>query len=283
MQDTIVTIYCLCDDLLKGMQHRDDVQTRFSTAQVMTVPLVAASFFGGNNALARRFLHCHGYFSSTLSASRFNRRLHAISPNLWRTLFGLLGQVFTSLNQEQVYVADSLPIPVCDNMRIRRCRLYPPAGLRNTATDKMRGYIASKRRYFYGLRVHLLVTGRGEPVEFILAQGGEADLANFRKFELDLDSGSRIYADKSYQDSQEETFLQEVAQLEFWPQKYSNAKVPRPAWISFLADPLRKRIETSFCQITSLFPRHLKAVTAKGFELKIVCFLLAFSIYCLQK
>ncbi len=45
MQDTIVTIYCLCDDLLKGMQHRDDVQTRFSTAQVMTVPLVAASFF----------------------------------------------------------------------------------------------------------------------------------------------------------------------------------------------------------------------------------------------
>jgi hypothetical protein len=29
----------------------------------------------------------------------------------------------------------------------------------------------SKRRYFYGLRVHLVVTGAGEPVEFSLARG----------------------------------------------------------------------------------------------------------------
>ncbi len=81
------------DDVHRDDVHRDDVQTRFSTAQVMTVPLVAASLLHSWvatmlwNALARRFLHCHGYFSSTLSASRFNRRLHAISPNLRRTLF----------------------------------------------------------------------------------------------------------------------------------------------------------------------------------------------------
>jgi len=28
-----------------------------------------------------------------------------------------------------------------------------------------RGYVASKRRYFYGLRVHLVTTAAGEPVE----------------------------------------------------------------------------------------------------------------------
>jgi hypothetical protein len=32
MQDTIVTIYCLCDDLLKAMNHQDNQQTRFSSA-----------------------------------------------------------------------------------------------------------------------------------------------------------------------------------------------------------------------------------------------------------
>jgi len=283
MQDTITTIYCLCDDLLRAMNHQDDGQTRVSTAQVMTVPLVAASFFGGNNALARRFLQCHGYFSHSLSSSRFNRRLHAISASVWRTVFALLGQVFARCNAEQVYVVDSLPVPVCDNMRIGRCRLYPPPGEKNTSTHKMRGYIASKRRYFYGLRVHLLVTGRGEPVEFVLAQGGEADLVNFKTLPLDLEPHSRIYADKAYGSKPEELLLQEAGELEFLPQRRDNAKTPRPAWISFLADPARKRIETTFSQITGLFPRHIKAVTKKGFELKIVCFLLAFSIQCLDK
>lgn len=283
MQDTITTIYCLCDDLLHAMNHCDDRQTRFSTSQVMTVPLVAASFFGGNNALARRFLHSHGYFATDLSASRFNRRLHAIAPSVWRTLFALLGQVFAHCNREQVYVVDSLPIPVCDNMRIRRCRLYPAPSTHNTPQHKMRGYIASKKRYFYGLRVHLLVTRTGEPVEFVLAPGGESDLKNFKTLSLDLDPHSRLYADKAYGDKREEELLLEAAGIMFMPQRRDNARVPRPAWISFLADPTRKRIETSFSHITSLFPRHLKAVTAKGFELKIVCFLLAFSVYCLNR
>lgn len=33
----------------------------------------------------------------------------------------------------------------------------------------------SKQRYFHGLRVHLVVSGAGEPVEFALAAGSEAD------------------------------------------------------------------------------------------------------------
>jgi hypothetical protein len=49
-----------------------------------------------------------------------------------------------------------------------------------------RGYISSKRRYFYGLRVHLVVTGAGEPVEFSLVAGSEADVSVFRDLQLDL-------------------------------------------------------------------------------------------------
>lgn len=169
MEDTITTIYCLCDDLLHALHRHDDEQTRVSTSQVMTVPLVAASFFGGNMALSRRFLQEHGYFRHNLSASRFNRRLHAVPASVWRTLFSLLGEVFKQCNRSQTYIVDSMPVSVCDNMRINRCRLYPPPAKKNTATHKIRGYIASKRRYFYGLRVHLLITATGQPVEFTLA------------------------------------------------------------------------------------------------------------------
>ena len=58
---------------------------------------------------------------------------------------------------------DSLPVPVCVNIRIRRCRLYP---LKEPGANAFRAYVPSKRRCFYGLRVHLMVTGAGEPVEF---------------------------------------------------------------------------------------------------------------------
>ncbi len=107
-------------------------------------------------------------------------------------LFAALAEGFKkpSNNPEQTYVVDSLPIPVCDNIRIRRCRLYPP----QEHGGAFRGYIASKRRYFYGLRVHLVVTGAGEPVEFSLVAGSEADVSVFKDLELDLPEGSTLFA-----------------------------------------------------------------------------------------
>lgn len=61
---------------------------------------------------------------------------------------------------------------VCDNSSIiRRCRLH----LLKEHGEAFRGHIPSKRRYFYGLRVHLVVSGAGEPVGFALAAGSEAD------------------------------------------------------------------------------------------------------------
>ncbi len=90
---------------------------------------------------------------------------------------------------ECTYVVDSLPVAVYDNIRLRRCWLYP---LNRPSANAFRGYVPSKRRYFYGLRVHLMVTGAGEPVEFALAAGFEADVTISKESELDLPEGSII-------------------------------------------------------------------------------------------
>lgn len=173
MEDTIITTYYLCEESLKAVGHHDDRQVRLSTAEVMCTALVAAAFFGGNVEKTRSFLDEYGYIRKTISKSRFNRRLHAIDPHLWRILFDLLAEPFKRNNSEQTYAVDSLPVSVCDNIRIRRCRLYPF----EEHGGAFRGYVSSKRRYFYGLRVHLVlvVTGAGEPVEFsggVLFGGG---------------------------------------------------------------------------------------------------------------
>jgi Transposase DDE domain len=277
VDDTITTIYCLCDEFLKAIGHRDDPQARLTTAEVMTVALVAAAFFGGNVEQARRFLSEYGYVpAQKISKGRFNRRLHAIEPELWRGLFSVLAGVFKQRNAQGTYAVDSLPVAACDNIRIRRCRLYPP----EEHGGAFRGYIASKRRYFYGLRVHLVVTQAGEPVEFSLAAGSEADVSVFKDLELDLPEGSIICADKAYTDYDYEDLLEEVG-LHLKAQRKKNSKRPMAAWEEFLGKPVRQYIETVFGGLTGLFSKKIHAVTPRGFELKIVWFLLAVSIQCL--
>lgn len=274
MEDTIIATYCLCEEFLKATGHRDDPQARLSSAEVMTVALVASAFFGSNIERSRRFLHEHGYMPKMISKSRLNRRLHAIPASRWEALFGILAAFFKERERRGEYVVDSFPIPVCDNIRIRRSKLYEG--------ERFRGYVASKKRYFYGLRVHMLVTAEGgEPVEFFLEAASTNDNPVFKGFELDLPSGSVLYADKQYNDYQYEDLLKEAASIEMKPLRKKNSKRPFAPYVEYIQQRMRKRIETSFSQIAGLLPRKIHAVTAGGFELKIVCFILAFAIQVL--
>jgi hypothetical protein len=276
MDDTIITTYYLCDEFLKAIGHHDDQQVRLSTAEVMSVALVAATFFGGNVEASRSFLDEYGYIQKAISKSRFNRRLHAIDSSLWQQLFDLLAEVFKQNNSDQSYVVDSLPVAVCDNIRIRRSKLYPL----QEHGEAFRGYIASKRRYFYGLRVHLVSTASGEPVEFTLAAASEADISLFKELKLELPEGALICADKGYTDYHYEDLLEDVG-LRLKAQRRKRSKREMPAWVEFLSKPICQYIETVFSKLSAMLGGKIHAVTPRGFELKIVCFLLAFSIQCL--
>jgi hypothetical protein len=276
MDDAIITTYYLCDEFLKAIGHHDDPQVRLSTAEVMSVALVAATFFGGNVEASRSFLDEYGYIQKAISKSRFNPRLHAIDSSLWQQLFDLLAEVFKQNNSDQSYVVDSLPVAVCDNIRIRRSKLYPL----QEHGEAFRGYIASKRRYFYGLRVHLVSTASGEPVEFTLAAASEADISLFKELKLELPEGALICADKGYTDYHYEDLLEDVG-LHLKAQRRKRSKREMPAWVEFLSKPIRQYIETVFSKLSAMLGGKIHAVTPRGFELKIVCFLLAFSIQCL--
>jgi len=192
MDEKIITVYCLCEDLLKALGIWQDPQSQMSYAEVMTTAIVAAMFFGGNFERARTMLAEQGYIRGMLSKGRFNVRLHAISEETWKCLFHILAVTFKALKEEQEYIVDSFPVPVCDNIRIGRCQIYQE--------EEFRGKIASKRRFFYGLRVHLVITHTGQPVEFMLAPGSWNDVRGLKHLALDLPEGSKLYADRIYTD-----------------------------------------------------------------------------------
>jgi IS5 family transposase len=128
--------------------------------------------------------------------------------------------------------------------------------------------------------VHLLITGAGEPVEFSVVAASEAEVKVLKEMDLDLPTGATIHADKGYTDYHYEDLLEEVG-MRLLSQRKKRSKRPPSASTEFLAKPIRQYIETVFGKLSALFSRKIHAVTPKGFELKIVCFLLAFSIQCL--
>ena len=272
MDTQIVAIYCLCDDILKGLRHAEDKQRQMSDAEVMTTSLVAALFFGGNMERSRIFLQEHGYIPKMLEKSRFNRRQHRIA-GLFLAVFNLLGEVWKQLNRESVYIVDSFPISVCDNYRIRRCKIYHG--------EDWRGYQASKKRYYYGIKIHLMVTLQGQPVEFFLTPGSWSDTRALKMYNFDLPAGSLITGDKAYNDYEFEDLL-EVAGIELEPLRKKNSLRPAPPWINYLMSCYRKMVETSGSLIEQLLPKHIHAVTPQGFELKLALFVLAASFNFLK-
>lgn len=273
MDEQVITIYCLTDDFLHDLHHCEPPERTVSDAEVLTVALTAARFFGGNYAAAWRFLLSHRYLMRSLSPSQFGRRLHRLAPVLW-TLFGWLGELWKRTGEERVFTVDSCPIACCDNARIKRSRLYP---LEATG-GAFRGYTSSKRRFFYGLKVHALVNEHGLPVEVHLTPGSYNDTSELKNFGLDLPAGSVVYGDKAYNEYLTEDVLEEAGEVTLLPQRKKNSRRALPAWVAYLQQHYRKRIETSFSALERRLPKSIHAVTAQGFELKVFLFVLTLSL-----
>jgi hypothetical protein len=264
MELEIIAIYCWCDLLLKHLNAKEDVRSEMTNAEVITTAIVAVRLFSGNFENARHFLGEHGYIPTMLSKSRLNRRLHMLGPELISDIQRIIGGLFKAANPNQEYAVDSFPVPVCENIRIFHSRIY--------SQEKYRGYQASKKRYFYGLKVHMLVTVDGRPVEFILTPGSCADVSAFKELDLDLPEGATVYGDKAYTDYEEEDLLLEAAGIELKPQRKDNAKRRFDRCTEYIIDRQRKMVETVFSGIARLFPKHIHAVTSLGFELKVALF-----------
>jgi Transposase DDE domain len=213
----------------------------------------------------------YGYISQMGSKSRLSRRLHRLKE-VFVTLFNLLGSMGNTLNTDAVYVIDSLPVPVCDNIRIARSTLYPD--------KQFRGAIASKKRYFYGLKIQRMVTQDGRSVELFLTHGGFGDVDALKCSTDDVPDGAILYADRAYNDYEREDRLKEVEHIQLVPMRKKNSTRAFPPYVSFVQHYHRNRIETAGSLIEQLLPKSIHAVTSQGFELKVALFVIAYSVSC---
>ncbi|NEO30432.1 MAG: IS982 family transposase [Symploca sp. SIO3C6] len=269
MLNEIITVYAITDDLLKAIGHEDDCRREMSDAEIITTAVCAAMFFNGNHTQACCYMKDHNLVPGMLKKSRFNRRLHSNSM-LMNDLFHQIGMILKEASDSPQYLLDSFPVAMCDNIRIFNAKLIK--------SEDYRGYIASKKRYFYGVRVQLLTTKSGIPVEFVLMPGSASDVRALKALPLNLPAGSEVYTDSAYTDYIAEDDLEYTSKISLKVMRKHNSKRQDEPFNHYIKQSTRHYIETVFSAITCVLPKSIHAVTYKGFLLKLEAFIFAFTL-----
>ncbi len=266
LPDKVIAIYCFTDDLLKGIQHHTKEGCRTSDAEVITTALVSALLFKGNQSLSLTYMRSHNMAPRLPKKSGFTKRLHSLSELLWM-IFQQLGHLLKQLNVSHRYILDSFPLAVCHNIRIAHAKLLKG--------EAYRGFCASKQQYFFGVKVQVIVTEEGLPVEAIFVPGAEHDSQALSQLQWDFEPGDQIYDDSGYTSYLFEDIAKEAGIVVQTATKSNSHRKDEP-YVAYLKNHYRKRIETTFSGITDLFPKSLHCVSTKGFFLKALLFLLAY-------
>ena len=100
------------------------------------------------------------------------------------------------------YAVDSFPVSACDTPRITRARIFQGKEYHG------------KQRYFFGIKVHMIVSAcKGIPIEILFTPGSENDTTAFKRFSFDLPKESIIYGDRAYNSYEFEDFLADHAEI----------------------------------------------------------------------
>jgi len=270
METYITTVYVISDEVLRILSCKDDPQSQMSNAEIITFAIISAKFFHGNYKMARYFCQRLGLFPNILSHSRLIRRIHKISWIYWNAIFRFLALIFKQTIKEQCFAVDSFPVFSCQKNRIDKRKIF--------LERRYLGYAASKKRYFCGVKVHMVVTSEGHPIEILMRPGAESDINVLWEMELDIPPDSKLYADGAYNSFELEDILQDesIILLAKRGRKAKN-RIRTPMEEKEISSK-RQIVETTFSCITDLFPRNLRAKTEQGFLIKVFCSVLAYSV-----
>lgn len=271
-----ITTFVICDEILRIMGVKNDPQSKMSNSEIMTFTIIAAKYHYSNHRIASLMCKKTRLFPRILSSSRMNRRIHNIPWHIWVAVFRILALIFKNNFNKNSFAVDSFPISSCQKCRIDQRKIF--------TKKEYIGYSASKKKYFCGVKIHMIITSDGKPLEMKIQPGSMSDIGAFRCMEIDLPKKAIIYADGAYNCFELEDMLYDDQGIYLFAKRGSRCKNrKRSREIEKMISRRRQVIEGVFNSITDLLPRNIRFRTEKGFLLKIISVILAYSFSCLQK
>ena len=176
------------------------------------------------------------------------------------------------INQENIFIVDSMPVEVCKLSRSARSRVCKENF--ETAPDK--GFCSAQNSFYYGYKLHGICSADGVFNSFDLTKASVHDIHYLQDVKEQI-SNAYLLGDRAY--------LSEKVQIDLF--SYANIKLSTPMKSNqhnykkqpFLLRRARKRIETLFSQLCDQFMiRRNYAKSFDGFRTRILAKLTALTI-----
>ncbi len=191
-EDQIVTTYVLVDDFLLSLaqQHRElstqnpnrGFPCKLRHSEIITICILFqfSKYRSFKNFYNFAQVHLKKYFPDLVSYSRFVTLKKTVAP----TMFVLLNSLFGSCSG--ISFIDSTAVNVCHNKRIFRNKVF-----KNTAK---RG--RTSMCWFFGFKIHIVVSHCGELLGFMFTPGNVDDRAPVK--DLCKEVYGKLFGDRGY-------------------------------------------------------------------------------------
>ena len=247
LTDLFTIIYTIIDDIYNNIipinirNRRNIHDSKLSDSEIITISIIGElltidsekAFF---SLLSREYKHL---FPKLWDRTRFNRtkrNLHAVIKEIREYI-----SVFMQSDYDNIRVIDSMPIPVCEFGRAHFSKCFKG--------EASYGRCPSKKQTYFGFKFHALTTIDGFLTDYVITPANIDD----REAVWDLCekyNSISIIGDKGYVNKRLTPELKLKKDINLLFLKRGNSKENYPKEIRQLIFKVRRRIETSFSQLT---------------------------------
>ncbi|MDV5973907.1 hypothetical protein FMV2238Y02_13950 [Streptococcus canis] len=199
-----------------------------------------------------------------LERSRFNRRARQL---IW-LVQGIRQAMTAHISPDAIVIIDSFPLPLCQPVRNYRTRIF------NGLADI--GYNASKHLWFYGFKVHMLVTLSGYVLNYVVTPASVHDIRAVDDL-LENCRQPYILTGSDYLSRDLKDHLGQKGYHLWTPLRQNMAGANQHNHWKLMA--MRRTIETRFSELWGLFDaEHTLARSLAGLQLRLEQMVLAYHL-----
>ena len=204
----------------------------------------------------------HDEFPNIVHLTRYNLR----KKRLARFIMFLNKKMSGKLTEwENVFIIDSMPIPVCKNARENRLK----ACMQDFDTAPDKGYSAVNKQYFIGYKLHLITGLNGVFFSMDISKASVHDINYLSDIKYSGMNNSTLLADAGYISTEQQIDLFNTVQVKVETPFRRNQECYKP--FPFVFKKCRKRIETLFSQLCDqMMMKRNYAKTYKGLEVRTI-------------
>ena len=271
-----MTVFCLIDDLVKKYQYKDHHHCQFYLTDIIMVIYIGVVDTNINYAKAIKVYETVA--NKKISTSRFS---HLITQHRDKII-----NIFKHFMQLMTYCADK--ILIMDSFPVEVGKIYRQSQLKLIhEMESFKGFNASKKSYFIGFKIMLLVNSTGDLVCFSIDMPNVHDLTIARNLLPQLANdleGKKIFLDKGFIFTQPEkqAYQQELGITLIHGKKIYKKQTPQEQKeikkFNLNLSKNRKYIETINALILNKLGRKIHATNLTGFIFKLQMLVFCFQV-----